>query len=94
MSTMLTTSFPLVIPFRANAEDYNPITDIYLTTQMILQHCLTEDQARPFGDTKSGILRSVIKACHRKNGNDLKAALINFNEQMVLLVAYFFLGYS
>ncbi|KAJ3288674.1 Nucleosomal histone H3-Lys79 methylase [Borealophlyctis nickersoniae] len=75
--------YPLLVPRKTG--EYNPLSDIYSTTQAIVQYCLTEKQAEPFGDTRTGILRSIIKACHRKNAADLKVALKSFNECMVAL---------
>ncbi|KND00644.1 histone methyltransferase DOT1 [Spizellomyces punctatus DAOM BR117] len=75
--------FPLVVSRKAL--EYNPIKDIYATTQFIIENCLKDEHAARFGDTRSGILRSIQKACNRKNAEDLKAGIAAWNEEMSAL---------
>ncbi|TPX64893.1 histone-lysine N-methyltransferase [Spizellomyces sp. 'palustris'] len=75
--------FPLVVSKKAL--EYNPVKDIYVTTQIIIENCLKDEHAARFGDTRSGILRSIQKACNRKNAEDLKAGIAAWNEEMSAL---------
>ena len=74
----MTENFILAIP--KSIDEYNPMQDLYHTTQMIVRHCAQETTA--LGDEKTGILRSIIKACHKKTYPDLKVAIKDFNEAM------------
>ncbi|KAI9097004.1 histone methylation protein DOT1-domain-containing protein [Phlyctochytrium arcticum] len=75
--------FPFVVARKAL--EYNPMKDIYSTTQMIVENCLRSEHRTVFGDTREGTLRSIQKACHKKNVEDLKAALEEWNEHMLTL---------
>ncbi|KAJ1327220.1 hypothetical protein BSLG_010562 [Batrachochytrium salamandrivorans] len=77
--------FPLVTPSRTSEIEYNPINDIYVTTQMIGQHCISKEYAKEIGDPRSGIIRSVIKACHRRDPIALQSAVSDFNAVVVRL---------
>ena len=78
-------SFPLLFTKKSN--EYNPMYDISQTVKAIANYCLTSKQLVAFGSEKTGIIRSVIKACKLGNGADLKAALSQFNECMRKLKA-------
>eukprot|EP00842_Homolaphlyctis_polyrhiza_P006965 jgi/Hompol1/858/HPOL_001344-RA len=77
--------FPLVIPGKTSQSEYNPINDIYVTTQMIAQFCLSEEQSERVGDSRNGIVRRVIKACHRRDPVALQSAIADFNQVIVSL---------
>ncbi|KAI8929188.1 histone methylation protein DOT1-domain-containing protein [Entophlyctis helioformis] len=72
--------FPIVVPSRSSEAEYNPINDIYVTTQMISQHCLSPEQASQVGDSRSGIIRGIMKACHRRDPIALQSAIADFNQ--------------
>ncbi|KAJ3011964.1 Nucleosomal histone H3-Lys79 methylase [Thoreauomyces humboldtii] len=78
-----TETFPLVVP--SNAEEYDPSKDVRDTAGMIVAHCVPDEDVSVFGDTKSGILRSIRRAVYHKSAVDLKAAVLMWNEQMSLL---------
>ncbi|KAI8912028.1 histone methylation protein DOT1-domain-containing protein [Powellomyces hirtus] len=75
--------FPLLTP--AKPLEYNPTKDIYLTTQMIVEHCIPPHLSDALGDVRTGILRSIQRAVHRKSPEDLKASVQQWNEVMVSL---------
>nr|KAJ3420738.1 Nucleosomal histone H3-Lys79 methylase [Polyrhizophydium stewartii] len=77
--------FPLVVPSKTTQIEYNPINDIYVTTQMIARHCLSEQQMPLLGDSRSGIVRRIIKACHRKDSVALQSAVSDFNQVVTQL---------
>ncbi|KAJ3054412.1 Nucleosomal histone H3-Lys79 methylase [Rhizophlyctis rosea] len=73
-------TFPLLFTKKSN--EYNPMYDISQTVKALAKHCIPPTDLPPFGNEKSGIIRSVIKACKLGNGEDLKVALSQFNECM------------
>ncbi|KAI8817685.1 histone methylation protein DOT1-domain-containing protein [Fimicolochytrium jonesii] len=69
------------------ALEFDPIADIYATTQMIVEHSIPSKYKASFGDARNGILRSIQRAIHKKSLDDLKVALAAWNENMVELKA-------
>ncbi|KAJ3128134.1 Nucleosomal histone H3-Lys79 methylase [Physocladia obscura] len=69
--------FPLCEPTRS--DEYNPLHDLKHTVAIIVAHCLSPQEAEPFGDEVSGPLRAVIRACNRKDPIAIKSALAHFN---------------
>ena len=63
-------------------DDYNPIDDIYTTVQLIASDCVPASSQDLFGDSKAGIVRNIVRACHKKNFENLKLNLIEFNSVM------------
>ncbi|KAI8907993.1 histone-lysine N-methyltransferase, H3 lysine-79 specific [Gorgonomyces haynaldii] len=63
-----------------HADDFEPVHDIYNTTQLIVKNCIHEKHG--FGDEKQGVIRRIMKACHKRLPLDLKRAVIEFNEAM------------
>ncbi|KAJ3327005.1 Nucleosomal histone H3-Lys79 methylase, partial [Kappamyces sp. JEL0680] len=59
--------------------------DLYTTVQFIAQECLSTQTAGSLGDTRQGILRSIIKACHRRLPKQLKEAVHEFNQVLARL---------
>ncbi|KAI8996185.1 histone methylation protein DOT1-domain-containing protein [Gaertneriomyces semiglobifer] len=76
--------FPLVALAKKSVE-YNPTADIYTTVQMIAEHCVPDSASHGLGDVRSGILRSIQKACHKKQSADLRSAIVQWNEEMASL---------
>jgi hypothetical protein len=66
-------------------EEYDPIHDIYQTVQLVLSQCVPVSEQHRFGDSKAGILRNVIRACHKKAVVDLKEALQSYNSILLEL---------
>ncbi|KAJ3163872.1 Nucleosomal histone H3-Lys79 methylase [Geranomyces variabilis] len=79
--------FPLLTPNKAL--EYNPTKDLYLTTAMIWEHCVPPNRRELLGDVKTGILRGIQRAVHRKSPTDLCAAIEEWNKQMVVLKTQF-----
>ena len=77
-------TFPLVVPAKTAAGhgEYNPVQDLYLTVQTIGQNCLNDKQREIAGDTRNGIIRSIVKYCHKKSPQQLKQAVLDFNKVM------------
>ncbi|KAJ3117212.1 Nucleosomal histone H3-Lys79 methylase [Phlyctochytrium bullatum] len=73
-------SFLLAEPVKR--DEYNPLNDIKATAYVIARNCIHPDHAHLFGDENAGILRAIIKACNRRNAEDLQAALEGFNAAM------------
>ncbi|KAJ3085790.1 Nucleosomal histone H3-Lys79 methylase [Quaeritorhiza haematococci] len=71
-------AFPLVLPAKEGV--FNSITDLRETIEVIVESCVPPKYANRFGDTKTGIMRRIIKACNRRIADDLKAAIDEFNE--------------
>jgi hypothetical protein len=61
------------------SDDYSPIQDLYTTVKFIASECLIGDAIGKMGDERLGLLRSVIKHCHRKQPKELKQAVLDFN---------------
>ncbi|RUS18448.1 S-adenosyl-L-methionine-dependent methyltransferase [Endogone sp. FLAS-F59071] len=62
-------------------DEYNPITDLIRTANMIADHYLPPDEAtRLFGDDQRGVLRELAKHRNRHNGAAFVAAVNEFNE--------------
>ena len=64
------------------SDDYDPIDDIYTTVQLIASDCVSDDKKHLFGDKKAGIVRNIVRACHKKNFVDLKKHMLEFNTVM------------
>jgi len=64
----------------------NPIFDLYSTTQMVIRYCVPPKYQELFGDTKNGIIRSIIKAHNRKNKEGLKKAITEYNKTLELII--------
>ncbi|EGF77828.1 hypothetical protein BATDEDRAFT_91271 [Batrachochytrium dendrobatidis JAM81] len=77
--------YGLAVPSRSTQNEHNPIQDIYSTTQMIAQYCISQEHKSLFGDSKSGIIRHIIKACHRRDPNALESAIADYNRVMIRL---------
>ena len=75
--------FPLVIPY--SSHEHSPLQDIYLTTQYVVKYCVPKCLREKFGDEKEGILRNIMKACHRRDVDLLKSAISDFNTLLVEL---------
>jgi len=73
--------FPLVLPIKEL--EYNPISGLLLSAKAIHEWCLPFTYAKEFGDAKTGIMRSIIKSCNRRNAEDLKNAIALFNEKLL-----------
>ncbi|KAJ3158884.1 Nucleosomal histone H3-Lys79 methylase [Geranomyces michiganensis] len=76
-------TFPLLTPNKAL--EYNPTKDLYVTTAMIWEHCVPPNRRDVLGDVKTGILRGIQRAVHRKSPADLCEAVEAWNKQMILL---------
>jgi hypothetical protein len=72
--------YPLIEP-RKHGE-LAPVGDIYNATKLIVQHVVPQSFKGELGDINSGILRSIIKACHKKDRDGLKVALEEWNVKM------------
>ncbi|ORX60909.1 DOT1-domain-containing protein [Piromyces finnis] len=77
-------TYPLIIPKKSN--ETNPIFDLYTTTQMVIRYCVPQKYQKLFGDTKNGIIRSIIKAHNRKNKEGLKRAILEYNKTLEFII--------
>ncbi|KAJ3309281.1 Nucleosomal histone H3-Lys79 methylase [Boothiomyces sp. JEL0838] len=66
-------------------DEYAPITDIYNTVQLIASECLPKGTVNNFGDSRIGIIRNIMKACHKQITADLKDGMLAFNAVMLEL---------
>ena len=73
--------YPLVVP--KSSEEFNPITDLYHTVQMIGRHCFPGSS--PLGDEQSGFVRGVMKAIHKKQSHVLANSVLEFNAAVIKL---------
>ncbi|OUM65403.1 hypothetical protein PIROE2DRAFT_66138 [Piromyces sp. E2] len=64
----------------------NPVFDLYSTTQMVIRYCVPPKYQDLFGDTKNGIIRSIIKAHNRKNKEGLKKAISEYNKTLEFII--------
>ena len=64
------------------SDDYDPIDDIYTTVQLIHSDCIPPEKQHLLGDKNKGIVRNIVRACHKKNFVDLKLNLVEFNKVM------------
>ncbi|ORX88332.1 DOT1-domain-containing protein [Basidiobolus meristosporus CBS 931.73] len=80
--------YPLMIPIKPGTrdeedkEEYNPITDLISTVEVIVDHMLSENLASHFGDEKEGVIRNLKKARNRKEGLEFVSAVRDFNVLM------------
>ncbi|KAI9021200.1 histone methylation protein DOT1-domain-containing protein [Hyaloraphidium curvatum] len=72
--------YPLIEPKKAG--ELAPVGDIYNSAKLIVQYVVPAAHRGDLGDINSGILRSIIKACHTKNHEALKAAIEEWNAKM------------
>jgi len=77
-------SYPLITPKKSNELD--PIYDIYATTQIVIRYCVPLKYQKLFGDTKNGIIRSIIKARNRRNKEGLKKAITDYNKTLEYII--------
>lgn len=72
--------FPLIEPRKLG--EVAPVAEIYNATKLIVQHVVPASAKGELGDINSGILRSIIKACHKKDREGLKQALEEWSAKM------------
>ncbi|OZJ06877.1 hypothetical protein BZG36_00029 [Bifiguratus adelaidae] len=65
-------------------DEYNPVSDLIKTANLIVDYYLTPEQASEFGDDHKGILRDLVKHRNRRNGPGFIEAVEKFNEKLRL----------
>jgi hypothetical protein len=71
--------FPLCVPI---TDEYAPLHDIYTTVQLIASDVVPEEYTE-LGDERNGIIRFIMKACHKKSGIDLIEGVKEFNKVLL-----------
>jgi len=64
----------------------NPIEDLKYTMQMVIRYCVPQKYQKLFGDSKNGIIRSIIKSTNRKNKEGLKKAINEYNKALEFVI--------
>lgn len=66
-----------------NSVEHNPVRDLVTTVQFIAEECVPKGTLGicliNLGDKKHGILRSIVKSCHRRLPNQLIESVQEFN---------------
>ncbi|KAI9356250.1 histone methylation protein DOT1-domain-containing protein [Zopfochytrium polystomum] len=70
--------FPLCEPIKDH--EYSPIRDLKYTVSFIALQCCPGVDTSSLGNTETGTVRAIIKACNRRNSHDLHENLKKFNE--------------
>ncbi|KAJ3073246.1 Nucleosomal histone H3-Lys79 methylase [Podochytrium sp. JEL0797] len=76
--------YPLCIPKKD--DEYAPLHDLKQTATIIATCCLTDRESAPFGDHTSGVRRSIVRACNRKECPELVEAVTKFNSLMTNVI--------
>ncbi|KAG4086633.1 DOT1-domain-containing protein [Neocallimastix lanati (nom. inval.)] len=77
-------SYPLIVPKKS--DELSPIEDLKYTIKMVIRYCVPPKFQKLFGDTKNGIIRSIIKATNRKNKEGLKKAITEYNKTLEYII--------
>eukprot|EP00833_Pecoramyces_ruminatium_P005110 jgi/Orpsp1_1/1179142/evm.model.c7180000068101.1 len=77
-------SYPLIVPKKP--DELNPIEDLKYTMQMVIRYCVPQKYQNLFGDSKNGIIRSIIKSTNRKNKEGLKKAIAEYNKVLESII--------
>jgi len=76
--------YPLIVPKKS--DELSPIEDLKYTIKMVIRYCVPPKFQKLFGDTKNGIIRSIIKATNRKNKEGLKKAITEYNKTLEYII--------
>jgi H3 lysine-79-specific histone-lysine N-methyltransferase len=63
-------------------EEYNPITDLMRTVELIYECYLSPKEQALFGNQSHGIMRNLTKHRNRRNGAGFAQAVVEFNRTM------------
>lgn len=53
---------------------------------MVIRYCVPQKYQNLFGDSKNGIIRSIIKSTNRKNKEGLKKAIAEYNKVLESII--------
>lgn len=73
----LSERYPLCFTFKD--DEYQPIRDLKLCVNYISSECLANIDATSVGNTQSGAIRGILKACNKKNHSALRESLEIYN---------------
>src|SRR3954463_15658277 len=76
---------PVIAKSKNNDEDkdeYNPITDLFRSAEIMAECYLSPEQESLLGDENHGVLRQLVKFRNRRDGPNFVMAVQEFNKVM------------